>query len=75
MKNLKNLLTTKNLMASYYDNGDHTLEFELDGKTVFLTVRGLGPVDDEYYWDDEENLKKALGEADEEDFEVRYEEI
>ena len=68
---MKKNLTVKNLMASHFDNGDHILEFDANGKKVFLTVHGLGPVDDEYYWDDEENLKKAVEEAKEEDIEVR----
>ena len=65
---MKKLLTMESLTATYYDSGDHVLQFEPgDGRKIFVTVRGLGPVDDEYYWDDEDNLSRALAEVEEED--------
>lgn len=66
---MKNLLTMQNLMSTHYDNGDHILEFEADGRKIFVTIRGLGPVDDEFYWDDEDNLARALAEVKEDDIE------
>lgn len=70
---MKKLLTMESLMATHYDHGDHILEFEPgDGRKIFVTVRGLGPVDDEFYWDDEDNLSRALAEVEEEeDIEVQ----
>ena len=69
---MKNLLTMQNLTATHYDEPDHTLQFEPgDGRKIFVTVRGLGPVDDEYYWDDENTLTQALTEVEEEDIEVQ----
>lgn len=68
---MKNLLTMQNLMSTHYDNGDHILEFDADGLTIFVTVRGLGPVDDEFYWDDEDTLARALAEVEEDDIEVQ----
>jgi len=66
---MKDLLTMQNLMSTHYDNGDHILEFEADGRKIFVTIRGLGPVDDEFYWDDEDNLARALAEVKEDDIE------
>ena len=68
---MKNLLTMRNLMATHYDAPDHILEFDADGQKIFVTVRGLGPVDDEFYWDDEDNLTRALSEVEEDDIEVQ----
>lgn len=68
---MKNLLTMRNLMATHYDNGDHILEFEADGQKIFVTVRGLGPVDDEFYWDDEDTLQQAIDAAEDADIEVQ----
>ena len=69
---MKNLLTMQNLMSTHYDHGDHILEFAADGRKIFVTVRGLGPVDDEFYWDDEDNLARALAEVKEDDIEEQY---
>jgi len=66
---MKTQLTVRNLMATHYENPDHVLEFDADGQRIFVTVRGLGPVDDEYYWDDEDNLARALAEVKEDDIE------
>ena len=66
---MKNLLTMRNLMATHYDAPDHILEFDADGQKIFVTVRGLGPVDDEFYWDDETTLARALAEVKEDDIE------
>lgn len=66
---MKTQLTVRNLMATHYENLDHVLEFDADGQRIFVTVRGLGPVDDEFYWDDEDNLARALAEVKEDDIE------
>ena len=69
---MKDVLTMQNLTATHYDAPDHILQFEPgDGRKIFVTVRGLGPVDDEFYWDDEDNLARALAEVEEDDIEVQ----
>lgn len=70
---MKEKLTVENLMASYYDNGFHELEFDVDGKTVFVrNIKIEDDVDlDEFYWDEAENVDKAVAEADDEDIEVK----
>lgn len=68
---MKKLFTVENLVATHYDNGDHILEFADEGKKLFVTVRGLGPVDDEDYWDDEDRIVQAVLEAAPEDIEIR----
>jgi len=66
---MKDALTLKSLTATHYDAPDHILEFDADGQKIFVTIRGLGPVDDEFYWDDEDNLARALAEVKEDDIE------
>ena len=69
---MKKQLTMQSLTATHYDAPDHILQFEPgDGQKIFVTVRGLGPVDDEFYWDDEDNLARALAEVKEDDIEVQ----
>ena len=48
----------------------HTLEFEVDDKKVFVKNIDADVDGDEFYWDDEENVNKAVEEADEDDIEV-----
>lgn len=68
---MKDTLTLKSLTATHYDNGNHILQFEpADGRKIFVTVRGLGPVDDEFYWDDTENVARAVEEAADDDIEI-----
>lgn len=67
---MKKLFTVQNLVATHYDNGDHILEFADEGKKLFVTVRGLGLVDDEFYWDDTENVARAVEEAADDDIEI-----
>lgn len=68
---MKDMLTMQNLTATHYDAPDHILQFEpADGRKIFVTVRGLGPVDDEFYWDDEDNLARAVEEAADDDIEI-----
>ena len=68
---MKNQLSVHNLMATYYENGNHILEFDLNGQIIFVTVRGLGPVNDEYYWDDETTLARALAKVADADIEIQ----
>lgn len=68
---MKFLLNRGNLVATHYDNGDHVLEFDICGMKAFVTVRGLGIVEDEYYWDNEDNLQAAIADVNEEDIDVR----
>ena len=68
---MKTQLTVRNLMATHFENGDHVLEFDVGGQRIFVTIRGLGPVDDEFYWDNETTLARALAEVEEDDIEVQ----
>lgn len=72
---LKSQLTFDRLDSSYYDNATDTQEllFRLDDGRMIL-IRGIeaeGAKTDEFFWDDEENLKKAVEEAEEGDIEER----
>lgn len=67
---MKKELTVNNLYFSHYEDGLHILEFEVDGKKVFVRNIDVDVDGDEDYWDDEENVKKAVEEADEEDIEI-----
>lgn len=67
---MKKLLNARNLMSTHYDNGDHVLEFYACCMEIMVTVRGLGPVDNEHYWDDEDNLHAAVASVDNEDIDV-----
>ena len=69
MEMKKEKLTVENLMASHYDNGLHTLEFYLDGTKVFVNNISADVNGDEFYWDDADNVRKAVDEADEDDIE------
>jgi putative transcriptional regulator len=64
---MKNQLSVHNLMATYYENGNHVLEFDLNGQIILVTVRGVGPVNDEYYWDDQTTLASALAKVEADD--------
>lgn len=70
LKMKKDKLTVNNLYFSHYEDGLHILEFEVDGKKVFVKNIDADVDGDEDYWDDEENVKKAVDEADEEDIEI-----
>ena len=68
---MKSLLTMENLMATHYDNGVNTLQFEPDDeRIIFVKVRGIDAGDDEFYWDDEDNLARALAEVEESDIDI-----
>lgn len=69
---MKKQLKMRNLMQTHYENetGNHVLEFDVDGRKILVTVRGVGPVDDEFYWDDEDNLARAVEEAADDDIEI-----
>lgn len=68
---MKNQLSVHNLMATYYENGNHVLEFDLNGQIILVTVRGVGPVNDEYYWDDQTTLASALAKVEVNDIEIQ----
>ena len=70
---MKNQLTVQNLIATYYEseNGNHVLEFDVYGQKILVTVRGVGPVTDEYYWDDETTLARALAKVEADDIEIQ----
>ncbi len=61
MKNIKDLLQVKNLYFSVANSdGTMDLEFKVDGKTVFARSVPIDDPSDEFYWDDEENVAKAV---------------
>lgn len=68
---MKNQLCVHNLMTTYYENENHILEFDVGGQRIFVTIRGLGPVNDEYYWDDENTLASALAKVEVDDIELQ----
>ena len=70
---MKNQLTARNLMATNYEseNGNHVLEFDLNGQNILVTIRGIGPVTDEFYWDDETTLARALAKVEADDIEIQ----
>lgn len=70
---MKYLLTVKNLMATHYESesGNHVLEFHAHGQIFLVTVRGVGPVTDEFYWDDESTLANAIAKVDKNDIEIQ----
>lgn len=69
---MKKQLKMRNLMQTHYENenGNYVLEFDVDGSKILVTVRGIGSVDDEFYWDDEDNLARAVEEATDDDIEI-----
>lgn len=68
---MKNELKFENLMNTYAnEDGTMDLEFQFDGKKVIVrNVEADEAANDEFYWDDEKNVQKAIDEADEEDIE------
>ena len=67
---MKKQLTVDNLMFSHYDNGMHELEFKVGDRTVFVRNIDVDVDGDEFYWDSEVNVKKAVEAADEDDIEI-----
>lgn len=65
------ILKFKNLMNTYAnEDGTMDLEFQTADKTVFIrNVEAEEAVNDEFYWDDKNNVQKAIDEADSEDIE------
>lgn len=70
---MKNQLTVKNLITTHYEseNGNHILEFDLNGQNILVTIRGVGPVNDQYYWDEETTLARALAKVEADDIEIQ----
>lgn len=65
------ILKFENLMNTYTnEDGTMDLEFQTADKTVFIrNVEAEEAVNDEFYWDDKNNVQKAIDEADSEDIE------
>ena len=61
-------LNGRNLVASYYDNGLYELEFNVDGLNVMVSYITVDGEVDEFYWDKEENIRKVVDNADDNDF-------
>lgn len=61
-------LNGRNLVASYYGNGLYELEFNVDGLNVMVSYITVDGEVDEFYWDKEENIRKAVDNADDNDF-------
>jgi|SRR5690625_2515029 len=69
---MKKDLTVKNLYFSHANSdGTMDLEFEVDGKTVFVRNVEIPDNIEEDYWDVAENVSKAVTEADDEDIEIK----
>lgn len=66
----KNKLTVENLYHSWA-NSDGTMDlgFAVDGKKIIVRNVDTPEDIDEFYWDDPENVKKAVAEADNSDIE------
>ena len=64
---MKNELTVNNLVASYYDNGLHELEFDINGTTVFVRNIKANVNGNEHYWDDTINVKRVVNDANDDD--------
>lgn len=59
----ENKYTVKNLMSTVYDEGNNSidLEFDVNGEKEVITVEAPeGSFEDEFYFDDQINLDKAL---------------
>lgn len=69
LKMKKEKLTVNNLYFSHYEDGLHILEFEVDGKKVFVKNIDVDVDGDEDYWDDAENVRKAVAGASDSDIE------
>ena len=64
MKNIN----IENLNTVTYDKAakEYTLEFDVDGEMVYIRVDAdnyPGAESDEWFWDEEKNVKKAIAEA------------
>ena len=64
---MKNL-SIENLNTTTYDEAakEYTLEFNVDGEMVYIRVDAdnyPGAESDEWFWDEEENVEKAINEA------------
>ena len=61
---MKKLLTVNNLYATYYDNALYELQFEVNGKTVFIgSIREEDheqAATDEHYFENPEVLEKII---------------
>lgn len=70
---MKNHLTVRNLIATHYESesGNHVLEFDLNGQKILVTIRGVGQVDNEYYWDNETTLASALAKVEADNIEIQ----
>lgn len=67
------ILKFKNLMNTYAnEDGTMDLEFQSTDKTVIVkNVEAERAATDEFYWDEPENVIKAIDEADEDDIEEK----
>lgn len=71
---MKNQLTVENLYFTTYDEANDTYELQFDlanGTKVFIrNVKAPEASTDEFYFDDADNVKKAVDEASDDDIEV-----
>ena len=67
-------LALEDLTATYYEefNNTMTLEFRVSGRLVWLRNVKEFNRDDEFYWDDAKNVRRALKNAADDDFELVY---
>lgn len=72
MKDIKEKLTVRNLCFSHLNaDGTMDLEFAADGKKVFARSVPIDDPTEEFYWDDEENIARAVKEAKEIEIQTR----
>lgn len=71
MIKMKDELKFENLMNTYANEDDTMdLEFQFDGKKVIVrNVEAPEAANNEFYWDDEKNVQRAVDEAKEDDIE------
>lgn len=73
-RKIRKKLKLENLTATYYENFNDsmTLEFRLDGHLVWLRNVQEFDAADEFYWDDAKNVRRALKNAADDDFELVF---
>ncbi len=74
LRKIRKKLKLENLTATYYENDSNTmtLEFRPDGGLVWVRNVKEFDADDEFYWDDAKNVRRALKNAADDDVEIVY---
>ena len=74
---MKDRLSVNNLVATHWDSTSDTYQLDfrltnLDGMILLVTIsnaKAMGDVD-EFYWDNDENVNRAISMADADDIEI-----